>query len=179
MKSGFSLIELMVVIAIVGVIAAVAVPAYHNYSYRAKVSAGLTVANGLIDKAITMMNTNGVFPNAQQLGVPFTLDPTVGDLSTLSPYLTEIQTGPVTTAGTCSKTPYVFSFNVANLGDPSITTLELQTFLVESNKIVQKSCFYIYVVDNNHFGNAPLIEGCMNGGVDDYTPIINAFDAAC
>ncbi len=46
-QQGFTLIELMIVVAIVGILAAVALPAYQDYTVRAKVSEGLVMAEAI------------------------------------------------------------------------------------------------------------------------------------
>ena len=46
-QKGFTLIELMIVVAIIGILAAVALPAYQDYTIRAKVSEGLVLASAM------------------------------------------------------------------------------------------------------------------------------------
>jgi len=61
--SGFALIELMIVVAIIGILVAVGIPQYQNYVARSQAAEGFTLAGGPKTAVADYHNTNGVFPD--------------------------------------------------------------------------------------------------------------------
>ena len=73
LQKGFTLIELMIVVAIIGILAAIAVPAYQDYTIRSRVSEGASLA-GATKTAIDVMfsetgNLSGIPTTPASLGL--------------------------------------------------------------------------------------------------------------
>ena len=64
LQKGFTLIELMIVVAIIGILAAIAIPAYQDYTIRAQVTEGLNLADAVKVAVADYYTQNGTFPAA-------------------------------------------------------------------------------------------------------------------
>ncbi len=70
-KTGFTLIELMIVVAIIGILASIAIPAYQDYTIRAQVVESFTITNELKLSIRDYYKVSGRFPsNNAEAGVP-------------------------------------------------------------------------------------------------------------
>ena len=61
-QQGFTLIELMIVVAIIGILAAIAIPAYQDYTIRAQVSEGLNLSGGAKAAVTEFFQDRGTMP---------------------------------------------------------------------------------------------------------------------
>ncbi len=72
-QQGFTLIELMIVVAIIGILAAIAIPAYQDYTVRAQVSEGLNLGAGAKTAVTEFFQDRGAWPiNNTQAGIDAT-----------------------------------------------------------------------------------------------------------
>lgn len=148
LKTGFSLVELMVVVAIIGVLATVSVPLYKQYTIKAKVSNAYWFMRGLTDEYWTQYLIKNIAPTSVTYkGVVFTIQPdgntgfqqvNIGNVKTAT--LTTSPGGLLLMHANISGLDGVPGYDPPTTGTGLYNHALLRMYSIEVNGVIKKFC---------------------------------------
>ena len=164
LQKGFTLIELMIVVAIIGILAAIAIPAYQDYTVRAQVSEGMNLAAAAKAAVAETFLNRGTAPANRTVAGMSALD---GD--TRGKYVTAVNVA----AGTITIT----YGNEANAAINTLT-LRLVPYVSNDNSVIWRCGG---AIDPSTGGTAAIMPGASftNGGTLASAANVKYLPAAC
>ncbi|HIF9309866.1 TPA: pilin [Photobacterium damselae] len=83
-QKGFTLIELMIVVAVIGLLSAIAIPKYQEFAKKGAVASGMATLSGLKTNIEAFVLENGKFPTASESAAVGIMNSTIGNLAIMT-----------------------------------------------------------------------------------------------